>query len=93
MIYNIEKIKERFKNTIYSFGFENIEKFSDYVCFGCGWSTMDLYSITVYSDKIEYEYSFARNSRGDKYKIVEGYTDDFYIPKTIKDFNDFLKKV
>jgi hypothetical protein len=93
MSYNLNAIKERFKNTRYDFGYEStIDKYGyEAVCFGIGWNTMILKSITIKPDTIKYDYETVfRNSKPIVKEVP--YTDDFYIPLTDEDFMDFIKQ-
>jgi hypothetical protein len=94
-MYNSDNIKNRFKGSIYQYGFEHMKENDnfDVIAFGNGWSTFDLYMIYVTPSKIEYKYSdgFPMKPDRSKKKIVE-YTDNFYIPATIDDFIKFLNE-
>lgn len=88
-----ELVKERFKNTSYTFGFEFIKDKDGHegIAYGIGWGQIHLYEILIRPDKIEYRFSHATNGRLDKIKELP-FSDNFLIPKDTNEFYEFLIK-
>jgi len=92
-IFDRDAIKLKFKDTRYKFGWEHFidkDHFDD-ICYGIGWNTEELVYIIVNPEKIEYKFSFAYNATYDQEKVIP-FVEDFYIPKTIDEFKEFIKR-
>jgi len=91
-MYSRKKLEKRFKNTIFRFGFENTEdSVGPHIAFGHGWGKAHLYMILITPGQVKYEFSDAFNGRNDISKTVP-YRENFYIPKTERDFINFISK-
>jgi len=88
----IEKIKERFENTGYRFGFKTEDNSNEIksIAYGNGWGQLFLKMILIdiKENTISYEFSCATNCRLDQ-RILLPLTDDFSIPK-VDDFKNFI---
>lgn len=94
-MYDLDKIKERFKsvpNKPYKFGYEFTKDMNNFegIAFGIGYGSFKLYQIYIQPNKIEYSICYTKFPDL-KYEV--DYKDDFYIPRSASEFQEFFDKI